>query len=148
MGVGLIITVISLLLLLYWFGYSCALILAAKGARDYSPHVTTANGLAFPSISRKLAEAPSAESDLERYNTALQRDYRIVTSLLATAEDYRANGEAAEQRMLHLFYRVLRVRYVIFRGISIRYSASALAQMCEVVGYFANVAGEAVYCGR
>ena len=148
MGVGLVISAVSLLLLLYWFRYSCALILAAKGGRDYASQVTAENNLAFQDISRRLAEPSTPACDLERFNALLQRDYDIVTAIIDTTARLQAARESGEQRMLQVFYHFLRARYAISRGVSVPYSSGALAEICDVLGYFANVAGEAVYCNR
>ena len=45
---------VSLILLAYWFRYTCVLILSAKPACDYAAQVAVTNRLSFPRIQQTL----------------------------------------------------------------------------------------------
>lgn len=45
---SILVLTVSLILFLYWFRYTCLLILSAKPAKDYSGQVAQVNQLSFP----------------------------------------------------------------------------------------------------
>ena len=128
----------SLLLLGYWFRYTCLLILSAKTTRDYAGEVAEANQLSFLEVQARLrAEGPA---DLDHLHAALDRDYARLTELLKHA----GGGEdlPLEDRMMQLNYRVTRMWYQATRRFSSSAARNALDEMSMMVSHFANSMGE------
>jgi hypothetical protein len=129
-----IITLSSALLFLYWFRYTCLLILSAKTTRDYAGDVATANQLSFPEVQARLRE--DAATDLGRLRTSLDRDFAMVTYLLDHAANPSKGSTALENKMLAINYRAMRLWFSVSR------SRQALQEMANVVAHFANAMGE------
>jgi len=81
MVASVLIIVISLVLFVYWFRYTSLLILSAKPAKDYGKAVVEANQLSFPAVRAKLSH-PADPVAMEKIEAALNRDYKLLTSLL------------------------------------------------------------------
>src|SRR5947207_3593770 len=95
----------SFALLAYWFRYSCLLILRAGSARNAAA-VARTNALRFPEIQKKLAEESAAEpAHLDVLRRALDRDYRLLTSLMRYGAKFRTAGQRTEQKMLMLDFQ-------------------------------------------
>jgi hypothetical protein len=133
-----VITVSSLFLFLYWFRYTCVLILSARTSRDYAAPVAVANQLGFLQVQSALRQ----ESDLDRLRDMLDRDYRVLTYLLKNAANPSRGENAIENRMLEIDYRVMRVWYSLSRRISPAAAVKALEEMSQVIEHFANAMGE------
>jgi len=134
----IVLTVGSLLLLAYWFRYTCLLILSAKTTRDFAGEVAEANQLSFLEVQARLrAEGPA---DLDNLHAALDRDYARITQALAQAGS--AQELPLEDRMLKLNYRVTRMWYRTARRFSATAARSALDEMSMMVSHFANSMGE------
>jgi hypothetical protein len=133
------ITASSALLFGYWFRYTCLLILSTKTARDYTSSVAVANELDVLNIQAALRVAPNA--DLERLHQSLERDYKVLSFLFRNAGGARGN-QSLEDRMLGLYYRVMRSCYGLTRGFSQSWARTALEEMSLVVAHFANAVGE------
>jgi hypothetical protein len=140
-----IITVSSVLLFGYWFRYTCLLILSAKTTRDYAGDMAMANQLSFLEVQAQLREGVSAE--LDSLQTALDRDYALVTYLLRHAAHSSQTESLVETRMLELNYRLMGAWYHVSRRFSLEASRRALEEMSLVVAHFANVVGERAACG-
>src|SRR5438045_5328411 len=102
------ITVGSALLFVYWFRYTCLLILSTKTARDHSRTVAEANQLAFLEIQSQLRYSPA---DLERLRRLLGRDYAVLTSLLRYTSTCSPKQSKIEMRMLGINYGLLGLWY-------------------------------------
>ena len=57
MAISIIIIVLSTALFVYWFRYTCVLILRTRDARDYAQHVAEVNHLTFLTAQQQLADA-------------------------------------------------------------------------------------------
>ena len=129
-----VITLSSALLFVYWFRYTCMLILSAKTTRDYAADVATANQLSFPQVQNRLRE--QANADLGALVAALDRDYAVITYLLNNAPRVSTGASTVETKMLAVNYRVMRTWFSVSR------SRRALEEMANVVAHFANAMGE------
>jgi len=132
----IVITAGSVALFLYWFRYTCMLVLSAHTAHDYAGSLVEAKGLRFAIVQAQLAT--NVNDDLHNLYSALDRDYAILRALLETKE-----ADAVQDRMLGLYYQTLRACYAISIAVSPSAARRALDEMATVIGYFANVAGEA-----
>jgi len=142
MFASLIIIGFSVLLFLYWFRYSCLLILSTKTTRDYTTEVADANQLELPRIQANLQSLASAEG-LDGLRDSLDRDYRLITSLLRHAAEFEMGGVSIEERMLMVDFHVMRVAYAAAHRLSrFSYAQKALEEMADIVSHFANAMGE------
>ena len=129
-----IITLSSVALFVYWFRYTCLLMLSAKTAQDYAGDVAMANQLSFPEVQARLRE--DRATDLGGLQTALDRDFAMVTYLLEHAANPSQGSAALENKMLQINYKAMRLWFSISR------SRKALEEMASVVAHSANAMGE------
>jgi hypothetical protein len=135
----ILIIVSSALLFVYWFRYTCLLILSAKTSREYGSKFARENGLDFLEVQSQLREGTSA--DFERLHAALDRDYSLISNLLK-----RSGDVGIEKRMLDIDYRLIGTWYRMTRGFSPTAARRALEEMSLVVAHFANAMGEQAAC--
>ena len=126
---------VSLILLAYWFRYTCVLILSAKPARDYAAQVAVTNRLSFPRIQQSL-DVDVAFAELDTLCRQLDRDYTLLTCLMRHGAQFREIGQSLEDRMLMLDFAIMK------RAFSMRRSREALREMANIVQHFANQMGE------
>jgi hypothetical protein len=134
----------SLLLFVYWFRYTCLLILSAKTTHDYACEVAVANQLSFLEVQATLREGASLE--LGPLQAALDRDYAVVRYLLKNAA-HPAGHQPMETRMLAMNYGLMRAWSRLSREFSLEASRRALEEMSQVVAQLANIMGEQAACG-
>jgi hypothetical protein len=125
----------SLLLLAYWFRYTCLLMLTARTTQDFAVEFAAAHQLSFLEIQALLRDGASVEMDQLR--ASLERDFEIVSRLAVSNSD-----AGIEERMLGMSYSVAKFRYRAAARFSPRIARQALQEMSEVVAYFANGLGE------
>jgi len=139
---NLLIIAISLALLVYWFRYTCLLILRTKTSFDYAAEVASANRLSFPEVQTRLSTFRSRPESLDPLHQSLAKDYRLLTYLLAHTTAVNAGGFTLEQRMLMVDFRVMQLWYAMVRRIGIRHAQFALEEMSSILTHFANAMGE------
>ena len=141
--VTLVITVSSVLMLGYWFRYSCLLILSAETTRDYAADIATANQLSFLQVQAELRDQQPA--DLNRLQASLDRDMAVVTYLI---QNTSGQGEwGMEARMLKLNYRLMSTWCSVSQRFSPEAGRRALDEMSMIVSHFANSLGEQAAAG-
>jgi hypothetical protein len=138
---NVLIVAVSLLLLLYWFRYTCLLLLHTQPPRDYSKQVAAANQLNVFDVRASLAAGAGAQTfdDLEQM---LDRDYRLVMYLIRHAANFRTAGSELEQRMLMLDFHIMRALYRVSRRFSPSQTRQSLEEMAQIIAHFAHVMGE------
>jgi hypothetical protein len=113
---------ISVLLLGYWFRYSCILLLQGE-----APGTVPADGrFRYPEVLERLRES----GQLDPLHSALDRDYRIVTYLLNHAAGAKGGFE---ERLLVLDYQLMQFWYRLTRTAAPRQARKALLEMASVV---------------
>ncbi|MDQ2945582.1 MAG: hypothetical protein M3Y27_06520 [Acidobacteriota bacterium] len=138
-----IIGVFSLLLLVYWFRYSCVLVLRNQPKRDYARQVATANHLQVFNVQNQLAAAVGGTKDsLDGLDKMLDRDYRLLLYLIRHAASFKTAGLQIEQIILMCNYRIASVLYRLTKRISVAQGAKQLAEMAEIITRFADLMGE------
>jgi hypothetical protein len=141
--VTLVITVSSVLMLGYWFRYSCLLILSAETTRDYAADIATANQLSFLQVQAELRDQQPA--DLNRLQASLDRDLKVITYLIQNAS---GQGEwGIEARMLKLNYTLMSTWCSVSQRFSPEAGRRALDEMSMIVSHFANSLGEQASAG-
>jgi hypothetical protein len=138
---SIVIIAFSAVLLVYWFRYTCLLILRTKPAVDYTPDVVAANQLAFPAIRARL-EGKTEAAHLTPLDEALVRDYRLLTYLLEHSAGLQVGGFTLEQRMLMLDFKAMRIWYAFARRLAVPQARRALREMADIVDHLANAMGE------
>lgn len=134
---------VSLVLFLYWFRYTCVLILNMKSGKSYAAQVATANQLSFIETRSRLSDGSESEP-LDRLHGMLDRDYAVVTYLLRHASHHHAGGASFEQILLRIDYRLMSIWYAVVRSFSESQARQALLEMTSIVNYLANTMGERV----
>jgi hypothetical protein len=120
----------------YWFRYSCILLLRAHAER-------TAPAYAVPDIRFCFAEVQASlrtAQDLDPLHVSLQRDYRILIYLLQHAAGL--NLESVEDRLLVLDYRVMQLWYRLTRIAAPQQARQALSEMASVLSVLAQKMNE------
>jgi hypothetical protein len=138
---SILIIVFSFVLFLYWFRYTCLLILGARSLKDYAGQVAAANQLSFLKVQDSIAVANEVAS-LDKLHASLAQDYRLLNCLMSHAAGFQLGGYDIEHRMLMVDFALMRGWYSITRKISASRAQSALREMSEIVGHFANTMGE------
>jgi hypothetical protein len=137
---SILIIVSSLVLLVYWFRYTCILILNTKATKDYSLDVAARNNLSFPQVTASLREG----AELDPLRLSLEREYRLLTYLLRHTTGAQIAGLTIEQRMLLIDFKLMRLWYALMRPLAARQARAALEEMSRVLGHLANAMGERV----
>lgn len=140
MIVSTLIIVVSTVLFLYWFRYTCVLILNTKTTQDFSEEVATANQLCFADVQNQL-DTPAGVA-LAELQSSLERDYRVVNDLLKKAGDIEVGGDSLEAIMLRIDFRIMTAWFAVSRHVSDSTARNALGEMTQVVAYLANSCGE------
>ncbi len=133
MIVSILIIVFSAVLLVYWFRYSCLLLL-----RNSAVHTDAVVPDERFSIG-KVLERVRTEEQLAPLERALDRDYHMLSYLLKHAADLEL--ASIENRMLILDYKLMRLCYKLTRVIAPSLSRKALTEMAKVLGAVARQAG-------
>jgi hypothetical protein len=135
---SLFIIAASLALFLYWFRYTCLLILAQRSAADYALKVASTIRLSFPQVQQVLQAEPQTLA-LDWVHSGLENDYRILTDLLRQA----TGSDTIEHRILAIDYKVMQIRYRLTRtNGNLAHARKALAEMSSILGYFAEELGQ------
>lgn len=134
MIVSLLILVSSAVLLVYWFRYSCMLLLRNSAERIDSSFTDERFSIGM------VLECVRTEPQLDKLELALNRDYHVLTYLLKHAADLEL--ASIENRMLILDYKLMRLWYRATRVIAPRQSRKALEEMASALGAVARKAGQ------
>jgi hypothetical protein len=150
-----IVIIVSLVLFVYWFRYTCLLILRDRAGRNYAGEFATANHLIFLRAKailvddgdltagggRSVVRSRSAFQALDKLEQSLDRDYKVVTYLLHNADEYYWY-QPVVRFLLTLDFHLMRMCYRLLRGISQRAAKHVLLEMAKIVAYLAQSAGE------
>jgi hypothetical protein len=139
MAASVAIIIVSAALLVYWFRYTCLLMLRTHTGKDYASRFAEANRLAFVGIRERAGTAAPVLDGLEE---ALERDYRLLTYLLRSTAGAKVAGVTVEQRMLMFDYRMMQLVVRVTRHLWPLKAREALLEMIEVLRHLANDLGE------
>jgi len=127
----------SLILLVYWFRYSCILLL--RNISEQMPVSTPGisdGRFSFAAVQQQLKSGANL-ADLQR---SLDRDYQVIRYLLEHAAGLEL--QSIEDRLLVLDYRVMRLYYRITKTAIPDQARSALSEMAAVLGVLVQKIGE------
>lgn len=138
MLVNVAIIVCSLVLLVYWFRYTCLLILNTKSATNPGSEFPLPRSLSVDRAADVAAKS-HAVGDLSEL---LARDYRLLTYLLRHTAGLEVGGLTLEQRLLMLDFRLMQFWYGVARLLFPQQARAALKEMSEIVTYLGNAVAE------
>lgn len=127
----------SVVLFMYWFRYSCLLIL--QNRTSYGVPRANGKALNFSSVQERLQGEESGVELLDQLQQDLINDYRILCFLLRCSTE---NGVAPiDRRMLMMDYWIMRAWYYAARRIAPPQARMALVEISNIVSYFAYSVG-------
>lgn len=135
------LVVTSLVLLAYWFRYTCLFILRSSSARTYAGRVAAANRLNFTVVQAELNRA-EAIAEPDRLRELLDRDYRLISYLIAHGSEFRSAGRMVERWVLHIDFKMMRVSYTLSRWAGYSQARKALGEMADIISHLANSMGK------
>jgi hypothetical protein len=121
---SVLIITFSLVLFVYWFRYSCLLLLR----RSADQPVAAPERFNYGSVQEGL----KAGLELDPLRQSLDRDYRVLTYLLEHAAGLEL--EQLEYRLLVLDYKMMQAWYRLTKSAAPRQARRALGEMADVLG--------------
>jgi hypothetical protein len=134
MFASVLIIVFSTALLLYWFRYTCALLLqnGQSEALQTIDHAT----FRFGEIQDRL----SADTQLAPVHALLQRDYQVLSYLAKNASGLHLEG--MDERLLVWDYKLMALWYSVTNTAAPEQARQALREMTSVLTLLAGRMGE------
>lgn len=129
---SVLIITFSLVLFVYWFRYSCLLLLK----RSADQPVAAADRFNYVAVRQGL----QAGLKLDPLHQSLDRDYRVLTYLLEHAAGLEL--EQLEYRLLVLDYKMMQSWYRMTKWAAPRLARRALGEMADVLGVLVGRIGE------
>lgn len=127
---SVLIIAFSLVLFVYWFRYSCILLL--RNSADQQAPVGDFNYIT-------VQQGLKAGLELDPLHQSLDRDYRVLTYLFEHAAGLEL--EHLEYRLLVLDYRVMQGWYRLTKSAAPQQARRALAEMADILGVFVGRIG-------
>jgi hypothetical protein len=124
---SILIIALSLAMLVYWFRYSCVLLLRSHRELADSSYAMEDNRFHVGEVQQRLQTAEI----LDPLHASLQRDYQVLTYLLEHAVGLEL--QALEDRLLVVDYRVMQWWYQLTRTAAPEQARQALREMAEVL---------------
>lgn len=121
----------------YWFAYTCRLILSTKSPRDHTAHVAAANGLTFLNAQNSMTDG-STGTVLATIHQLLEQDYVRVRQLLRRGD----SATIVEQHIMAIDFRMMNLWYRVIRRVSPSHAQNALREMTSIVSCLASILGE------
>jgi hypothetical protein len=136
MFASILIIVFSSALLLYWFRYTCILLVrtGAEEMRSFSPQAQ--GSFSFAEIQNRLQSG----DELDPLHTSLQRDFQVLTYLVQHASGLQIEG--FEERLLVWDYKFMQGWYSVTKTAAPEQAREALREMASVVGILAGRMGQ------
>jgi hypothetical protein len=129
---SILIIAFSLVLFVYWFRYSCILLLRNRADQPAGD----AAGFQYADVQQQLKTA----LELDPLRHALDRDYRVLTYLLEHAASLHL--EQLEYRLLVLDYKVMQSWYRVTKSAAPGQARRALVEMADVLSVLVGRIGE------
>jgi hypothetical protein len=135
MVASIVVIVFSAGLLLYWFRYTCILLVRNGAEEVRASSAAVQSNFNFGQVQGRLA----SELELEPLHRSLQRDYEVLTYLVRHASGLELAG--FEERLLVWDYKVMRLVYAITRTAAPEQAREALGEMASVLSILAGRIG-------
>jgi hypothetical protein len=133
MFASVLIIAFSLVLFVYWFRYSCILLLRSRADQSFAD---TSERFNYANVQQGLR----AGMELDPLHRSLENDYRILTYLLEHAANLQL--EQLEYRLLVLDYKLMQGWYRVTRSVSPKQARSALTEMADILRVLVGRMGE------
>jgi len=133
---GSLIIASSLALFVYWFRYSCILILRNRCEAAEASTGVVDSRFSFVEVRQQLKSGFALDS----LHASLERDYRVLTYLIEHAAGLEL--ESLEDRLLIFDYRVMQCVYRLSHTVAPLRARKALSEMASVLGVLAHRIGE------
>src|SRR3954451_18347501 len=127
---SIIIVVLSLGMLVYWFRYTCMLLLQARQGRDYAKSVIQEHCLTFRATRENL-------DDLIAVERSLDRDYLVLARLMS----HMSPEYSFEVLLLKADYALMRVWWKLTANRAPRLAGSAIGEMAAVLADWSALIG-------
>jgi len=124
---SILIIALSLGMLVYWFRYSCMLLLRNHSELVIPPQAMEDHRFHVGQVQQRLQTA----EPLDPLHASLQRDYQVLTYLLEHAAGLEL--QAFEDRLLVVDYRVMQWWYRLTKTAAPDQARLALREMAEVL---------------
>ena len=134
MFASVLIILISFVLLVYWFRYSCILLL--RGYADQPAPSGSEDRFNF----RAVRERVRVEPQLDPLHLALQRDYHLIAYLLQHAAGLELSS--FEDKLLLWDYRAMHLWYRLMKTAAPQQARQALSEMASVLAILGDKIGE------
>jgi hypothetical protein len=119
----------SVILLVYWFRYSCVLLL--RNSMEALPRVTQADSRF---LVEQIRQQVFTVRELKPLEQLLERDYRLLVYLQNHAAGLGL--QSIEDRLLVLDYKILHYQYRLTRAFTPEFARRALVEMSDVLLVF------------
>jgi hypothetical protein len=139
MLISSLILAASVVLFVYWFRYTCVLIIDAENSRQYAAKVAMANRLSFNEVQQRLEEG---KVSLDLAYRSLDNDFRIISYLQQHAAGLA--GESFEKKLLSLDYKMMQFWYRVSRSVAPSQARKALQEMTAILSFFAEQMGQRI----
>jgi len=120
----------------YWFRYSCILILRNRCEAAEASRGVVDRRFSFVEVRQQLKSGFALDS----LHASLERDYRVLTYLIEHAAGLEL--ESLEDRLLIFDYRVMQCVYRLSHTVAPLRARKALSEMASVLGVLAHRIGE------
>ncbi len=130
---SILIITVSFVLLVYWFRYTCIL-LVRNAASEVA--VDVSSRFSFSDVKLRL----QAGEALDPLQVSLQKDYDLLIYLLEHAAGLEM--QSIEDRLLVWDYKVMHAFYRLTRTAAPQKARGALVEMASVIGILASKIGE------
>ena len=131
---SIVIIILSMAMFVYWFRYSCLLILEARWSEEEAKAGAGSQNLGLAQLELQLAQASTA-IDLDRVRKSLDRDLQVVQAMAQNCGELQVGGASLESRLHMIDYRMMQV---CFAGPK---AQDALREMSQIVAYLAAESG-------
>ena len=135
MFASILIIAFSLVLLVYWFRYSCILLVRSQ-SEEASSKSMAGDRFHIAEVQERLRSG----QQLDPLHSSLQRDYQVLTYLLQHAAGLELSS--FEDRLLVVDYKVMHWWYQFTRIAAPEQARQALSEMASVLDILAVKIGE------
>ena len=133
---SIVVIVFSCALVLYWFRYTCILLVRNGAEEVRAASAAVQNSFSFSEVQKGLL----ANSELDPLHHSLQRDYRVLSYLVSHASGLEL--ASWEERLLVWDYKLLGCWYAVTRTAAPEQARGALTEMAAVLGILAGRIGQ------
>ncbi len=131
-----LVILFSLALLLYWFRYTCILLVRNSAEEVRAASEAVQRNFSFGEIRSRL----ESQAELDPLHRALERDYKVLTYLVRHASGLE--WASFEERLLVWDYKLMQLWYSLTRTAAPSQAREALSEMAAVLSILAGRIGQ------